>query len=66
MSSQDQNTVECPLSRNNFFMIGIYYHMMVVIGPKKKIVSCNPNLTSFFSKKSLPQSFFRPPNSKSM
>ena len=36
------------------------------VRPKKKLfVSCNPTLTSFYSKKSLLQSFFRPPNSQS-
>ena len=32
---------------------------------KMLFVSCNPTLTSFYSKKSLPESFFRPPNSQS-
>ena len=34
-------------------------------GLKKLFVSCNPTLTSFYSEKSLPLSFFRPPNSQS-
>ena len=37
--------------------------MVDLLGLKKLFVSCNPTLTNFNSKKSLPQSFFRPPNS---
>ena len=43
-----------------------WWKMGIILGLKKKLfVSCNPPLTSFYSKKSLPLSFSCPPNSQS-
>ena len=49
-----------------FFTQSTVWKGMNCLGLKKKLfVSCNPTLTSFYSKKSLPLSFYRPSNSQS-
>ena len=47
------------------FQLSFVYSILVFRPKKKLFVSCNPTLTSFYSKESLPYSIFSPPDSQS-